>query len=209
MTTHPMVLHGSPYSGHVHRVVLLLRALGLEYEWRDTPGPARRTPEFLRLNPHGQVPVLEHAGQALADSNAILVYLALRYDGDGLWYPRDAAAAAAVQRWLSIAAGELMYGPAKARMVTLWNMEGDVAQARGIAARLLPLMERHLAGRLWLASADHPTIADLACYAYVAHAPDGRISLDGFGELRGWLRRIEALDFFVPIPPLPIPDGAP
>jgi len=51
---------------------------------------------------------------------------------------------------------------------------------------------------------EHPTLADLACYAYVAHAPEGGISLTPFPQVRAWLRRVEALPRFKPMPPLPI-----
>ncbi|MFX5530246.1 glutathione S-transferase family protein, partial [Acinetobacter baumannii] len=78
-------------------------------------GEHKREP-FLRLNPFGQIPVLDDNGTVIADSNAILVYLALRYDEAGRWLPRDAVKAAAVQRWLSVAAGEIAFGPARARL---------------------------------------------------------------------------------------------
>jgi len=65
-------------------------------------------------------------------------------------------------------------------------------------------MDEHLSGRRFLA-ADHATIADLACYSYVAHAPEGGIALDGYASVLSWLRRVEALPHFKPIPPLPIP----
>ncbi|WP_188588616.1 glutathione binding-like protein, partial [Achromobacter denitrificans] len=55
-----------------------------------------------------------------------------------------------------------------------------------------------LAGRDFLAGAA-PTIADVACYAYVAHAPEGNVSLDGYPAVRAWLARIESLPRFVPM----------
>ncbi len=208
MTEPAITLHGLPLSGHTHRVELLLRALDLPYRFVAAPPTVRATPGFRALNPFGKIPVLEDGPIVLPDSNAILVCLARRHDQKRTWLPDEPVAAALVQRWLSIAAGELMYGPATARMVTLWNMEGDVHRARAIAARLLPVMDAHLAGREWLA-ADHPTIADLACYSYVARAPEGRVPLDPFPSIQSWLGRVEALPFFKPIPHTPIPDGAP
>ena len=84
----------------------------------------RGSPEFYRLNPLRQIPVLQDGDLTLADSNAILVYLAKRYGAGSGWLPEDPLAAAQVQRWLSIAAGEVRYGPALARMVTQWNFPG-------------------------------------------------------------------------------------
>ena len=98
--------------------------------------------------------------------------------------------ASRVQRWLSIAAGEVKYGPGYARLYTLWHRPGDMAQAREIAFDLLRFMEAHLAsvGGGWLA-ADHETLADLACYSYVAHAPEGRIPLEPYPAVRAWIRK--------------------
>jgi glutathione S-transferase len=150
--------------------------------------------------------VLTDGGLVLADSNAILVYLAKRYDPARTWLPDDPVDAALVQRWLSIAAGEVMYGPATARAVALWNLPGDPVRSAAIAGRLLRFMEAHLAGRTLLA-ADHPTIADLACYSYVAHAPEGGIGLQPYPAVIRWLARIEALPGFVPLPRSPVATG--
>jgi glutathione S-transferase len=199
-----LTLYGTVLSGHVHRVALLLRMLKLPYRFIDAPRPVRQTPEFGALTPLRQAPVLRDGDLVLADSGAILVYLARRYDTGGTWLPRDPVGEARVQRFLSLAAGELAFGPATARAVTLWGLPGDAEAARAVAARLLGFLEQHLAGRRFLA-AETPTIADLACYAYVARAPEGRISLDPYPEVRAWLARVEALDGFVAIPHTEIP----
>jgi glutathione S-transferase len=206
VATSEIVLHGTELSGHTHRVELLLRMLGLPYRFAAAPAAIRGTPEFRQLNPLGQIPVLQDGDLTFADSNAILVYLAKRYGVGSQWLPEKPDAAAGVQRWLSIAAGEVMYGPATARMITQWNFPGSLAQAKQIAGVLLRFMEEHLKGRIFLA-ADHATIADLACYSYVAHAPEGGISLDEYVSVRAWLRRVEALPNFKRIPPLPLPPG--
>lgn len=204
MPTAGIILHGTELSGHTHRVELLLRMLGLSYRYETAPAAVRRTPAFRRLNPLGQIPVLQDGDLTLADSNAILVYLAKRYGPGTQWLPEEPVAAARVQRWLSIAAGEVMYGPAVARMITQWNFPSDLAQSKQIAGVLLRFMDEHLNSRSFLA-ADHATIADLACYSYVAHAPEGGISLDEYASVRAWLRRVEALPHFKPIPPSPQP----
>ena len=207
MSEPQILLHGTPLSGHTHRVELLLIMLGLPYRFVPAPAEVRRSAAFRQMNPLGQIPVLQDGDLVLADSNAIMVYLAKRYAPGSDWLPDDPVAAAQVQRWLSIAAGEVMYGPATARMVAQWNMPGDRVRATEIAGRLLDFMEAHLAGRTCLA-ADHATIADLACYSYVAHAPEGGIPLDHYPAVRAWLRRIEALPGFKAIPPSPIPEAA-
>jgi glutathione S-transferase len=199
MTSPAITLHGTKLSGHAHRVELLLRALELDYTYMEAPAEVRASAAFRALNPLGQIPVLQDGDLVLADSNAILVYLCKRYAAGSAWLPEDAAGAAAVQRWLSIAAGEIAFGPASARAHTLWGMPCDPARAQAVAARLLGFMETHLGRQAWLAGGA-PTVADLACYGYVAHAPEGGISLADFPQLRAWLARVEALPFFVAIP---------
>ena len=204
MSTPDIILHGTELSGHTHRVELLLRMLGLPYRYVAASAEVRSTPEFHQLNPLRQIPVLQDGDLTLADSNAILVYLAKRYAPGSRWLPEEPLAAAQVQRWLSIAAGEVRYGPAIARMVTQWNFPGDLARAKDIAAGLLRFMNDHLKTRHFLA-AEHVTIADLACYSYVAHAPEGGVPLGDYTSVLDWLRRVEALPQFKPIPPSPIP----
>jgi len=82
-----------------------------------------------------------------------------------------------------------MYGPATARMVTQWNLPGDLARAKQIAAVLRRFMDQHLRSRSFLA-ADHATIADRACYSYVRHAPEGGIAIDEYESVLSWLRRV-------------------
>jgi glutathione S-transferase len=201
-----IILHGTDLSGHAHRVEMLLRMLGLPYVYVAAPPAARSTAEFLKMNPLRQIPVLQDGDLTLADSNAILVYLAKRYAPGSQWLPDEPVAAARVQRWLSIAAGEVKYGPATARMVTQWNLPGDLDAAKRIAARLLQFMNEHLKDRQFLA-AEHATIADLACYSYVGHAPEGGIPIGEYESVLLWLRRVEALPGFKPMPSLALPSA--
>jgi glutathione S-transferase len=209
MTTTAIKLYGVSLSGHCHRVELMLRMLDLPFEYIQAGADVRATPDFLQLNPLGKIPVLVDGDLVIADSNAILVYLAKRYAANSGWLPEDAVEAAHVQRWLSIAAGELRHGPASARMTVLWNMKGevDLALANAISTRLLRMMDAHLANRQYLATAQ-PTIADLACYSYIAHAHEGRISLSPYPAITAWLQRIENLPQFVPMPASAIPEAA-
>ena len=202
--TSTILLHGTKLSGHVHRVELLLRMLDLPFEFIPAPADVRASDAFRKLNPLGQIPVLQDGELTLADSNAILVYLAKRYGAGSNWLPEDPIGAAAVQRWLSMAAGEVMYGPASARALAQWGMPCDAARAGVVAQRLLGFMEAHLSARAFLA-APHATIADLACYSYVKHAPEGGISLDGYPALHAWFARIEALPAFMAMPSSPLP----
>ncbi len=93
----------------------MLSLLGLRAELVnvDLPNGEHKQPPFLAKNSFGQVPVLEDGALTLSDSNAILVYLGERYDEAQRYWPRDPARRAQVQRWLSIAAGQLAAGPAR------------------------------------------------------------------------------------------------
>lgn len=195
-----MKIHHLTLSGHAHRAVLFASLLGLKPELAevDLAAGAHKQPEFLALNPFGQVPVLEDDGVVVADSNAILVYLAKK-TGRTDWLPEDPAGAAAVQRWLSVAAGELAYGPCAARLITVFGADFNAEEVIARAHVLLARLERHLNGRQWLA-ADHPTIADVALYSYLARAPEGNVDLSAYAQVRAFLARIEALPGFVAIP---------
>jgi glutathione S-transferase len=207
MTDTKITLYGTELSGHTHRVALLLRALGLPYRFEITDAATRVTQAYRALNPLGQIPVLQIDELVLCDSNAIMVYLVKRYAPGSGWMPDDAFTVASVQRWLSIAAGEVRYGPAAARMAMQWNMPEDPVAGAQIAQRLLGFMEQHLSSRTWLAS-EAITIADLACYSYVAHAPEGGIALDSYPSVRRWIAAVEAQPWFQGMPALPQPAAA-
>jgi glutathione S-transferase len=195
-----MRLYRNAVSGHCHRVELLLSILGVSYESIDVDlrAGAQKAPEFLAMNPFGQIPVLQDDELVLADSNAILVYIARKYDPSGRWLPSDPVGAARVQRWLSVAAGPLAYGPAASRRICLFKTPQDLAFAQSVAQGLLKVLDVVLASEPYLAGAE-PTLADIAIYAYTARAPEGRVELAPYGNVNGWLRRVEALPGFVPM----------
>jgi len=192
----PIRLYHHPLSGHVHRVELFLALLDLPYEIVpiDVFKRETREPAFLSINPFGQVPVIADGELTLADSNAILVYLAKRYDATRRWMPDDAVGAARVQRWFSIAAGPLAAGPASARVAMLVGGAPALPQVRD-SHRLFGLMDAQLASSPFLAGAA-PTLADVSLYSYTAHAPEGGVSLEPYPRVREWLSRIEALPRF-------------
>jgi len=204
-----MKLYSHPLSGHAHRACLFISLGGIDAEIVDIDlaGGEHKKPAFLALNPFGQIPVLDDNGLVLADSNAILVYLAKKHAPD--WLPEDAVGAAAVQRWLSVAAGEIAYGPAAARLVTVFGASFDTEEVIGRAHRILALIDAELAGKAWIA-ADRPTIADVALYSYIARAPEGNVDRFRYGNVSAWLKRTEALPGFRPFQKtaIGIPDAA-
>lgn len=198
--SNPIKLYNFPKSGHAHRIELMLSLLNLPTElvFVDLAKGAHKQPDFLALNPFGQVPVIDDNGTVIADSNAILVYLAKKYD-NGTWLPEEPAAAARVQCWLSVAAGPLAFGPAAARLVTVFGAAFNTDEVIARAHTLLKVIDAELAKTPFLAGST-PTIADIANYSYIAHAPEGNVSLEPYANVRGWLARIEALPRFVPMP---------
>jgi len=199
-----MQLYSTPLSGHGHRVEQFLRFLDLPFEYIEAQANFRASSDFLQLNPLGQIPVLVDGELVLTDSCAILVYLAKTYAPNSHWLPEQALEATQIQRWLAIAAGELKYGCAFARMIQLWNVNFDLAQAQQIAHRILTFMNDHLAQRKWLAT-EQVTIADIACYAYVALAPEGGVSLEHYSNIQRWITDFEALPKFKAMPSSVLP----
>lgn len=208
MTT-PIKLYRNPKSGHCHRVELMLSLLDLPYETidLDMANGAHKAPEFLKISPIGLVPAIDDGGYTLADSNAILIYLVRTYATGSDWLPGDAKQAAEVQRWLTVAADNIYSGPASARLVTLFGAPLDHGAAVRKAHDLFKVMETHLAGRDWLATGAI-TVADVAAYSYIAHAPEGGVDLAPYPNIRGWLARVEALPKFVAMVRSPVPELA-
>lgn len=193
-----MKLYVHPMSGHAHRATLFLSLIAAPVESIvvDLAAKAHKSPEFLKLNRFGQIPVLVDGDQVIADSNAILVYVAKKL-GRTDWLPETPAEAAAVQRWLSVAAGPIAYGPAAARLVTVFGAAFNAAEVIARAHSVLAVIEAELEDRSWI-TGTAPTIADVALYSYIALAPEGNVDLAPYARVRAWLQRIEALPGYVP-----------
>lgn len=187
------------YSGHCHRVEWFLTLLGLPFSKIEVNLRAgeQKSTAFLQMNPFGQVPVIKDGDLAIGDSNAILIYLAKRYAP--VWLPDDPIKAADLQRWLSVAAGLVAYGPAHARAIQLFARPDnlDVAQTR--TQLFFKQLEQHLQQNLFLLG-PAISLADIANYAYIAKAPEGGINLADYPNIRAWLSRLESSDSFVPMP---------
>jgi glutathione S-transferase len=197
-------LYRHPLSGHAHRAELALSLLGLPHELVDVDLAARahKTPEFLARHPFGQLPLLEDDGHFVWDSTAILVYLVSKHDPAGRWLPQDPAGRAAVQAWLSVASGPIAFGPAAARLVTVFGARFDADEVIARAHALFKVMEGELTRRPFLVG-ERATLADVAGYGYIVNAPEGNVDLSPYPALRAWLARIEALPGFVPFKTTP------
>ena len=196
-------IHSFPLSGHAHRVELFASLAGIAHEVInvDLAKGEQKGEAFLALNPAGQVPVIEDGDTVITDANAILVYLARKYAP--AYLPSDPVAEAEVQKFLTLAAGEIAFGPAAARLINVFNAPLDAEFCKTVAERVLGKLEAHLEGRDFLVGTT-PTIADVAIYSYVAHAPEGDISLAPYANVRRLLANIEGLKGFKPMPVTPV-----
>jgi len=102
------------------------------------------------------------------------------------------------QRFLSIVSEPVVQGPAIARLINVFGAKLDHAKAIETAHNILTTLDKHLQNRQWLAT-DHSTIADISNYPYIAHAPEGDVSLQNYPNIRAWLQRVEALPGFIPM----------
>ena len=190
-----MQLYDYELSGNCYKVRLLLHLLNIPYEKFSIdfyPGKQHKSDWFIsEVNPLGQIPVLVDDGVPLRDAQAILVYLASRYDTSGQWYPHDPRTRGQIQIWLSMA-DEITRTASAARLHdALGYSQFDIQACRNGARAAFRVMDDHLAQRqalgfTWLAG-NSITIADIACFPYTALAGEGGIPLDEFPALRQWL----------------------
>jgi glutathione S-transferase len=189
-------LYSMRRSGNCYKVRLALAQLDVPYELVeiDILKGETRTPEFLKMNPSGHVPLLEVSpGRYIAESNAILWYLA----GHTPLFPDDRADRAEMLQWMFFEQHSLEPNLGAAYFWLTLVKGGRDLQSHALedwmqeGYRALGVMEKHLANRQFFA-ADRYSIADIALYGYthVAHTCD--YDLAGFPAVRAWLDRIAA-----------------
>lgn len=193
-------LYGHELSGNSYKAQLFLELLNLDYEWIkvDLMKGEHKAPEYLALNPFGQVPLLVDGDTKLADAQAILVYLARQYGGEQ-WLPLEPLPLAQVIRWLSTTAGEVRQGPENARLYHLFGATSiNIERSHQKAEHILTQLDKHLSTHTWL-EFEHPTIADVAVFPYVALAPDGKIDLTPYPHVLAWIDRVKHLPGYLPM----------
>lgn len=196
-----ITFYGNPVSGNAHKVLNFLNILDIPFENRlvDVGAGEHKHVDFLALNPLGQIPVLTDGKLVLRDSSAILTYLAREYDSSKQWLPANAHQQALVQQWLSVSVNEIRHGPAMIRAIELFGMPDDNGPVIEKTDKLFnELFEPHLSGNEWLVGSA-PTIADIACYSYIARVTDGDYNLEPFVAMRNWLFRVESINGFSPM----------
>jgi glutathione S-transferase len=189
-------------SGNGYKVRLLLTQLGLPFARSelDILKGETRTPEFLQKNLNGRIPVLEIApGQLLAESNAIMFYLA---EGTA-FLPPDRWERAQVLQWLFFEQYNHEPNIATSRF---WLMHGELTeerraalpQKRTLGYAALDVMEKHLSGCTFFVG-ERYSIADIALYAYTHVAHEGGFDLGRYPPIRAWLERVRTQPRHIPI----------
>ena len=200
-------LYDYTLSGNCYKVRLLLHWLGLAHTRIPVdfhPGRAHRSADFIdQVNPQGQLPVLQDGDFRLRDAQAILVYLASRYDTHGHWYPDDAQTRGRITLWLATA-DALTRTVSAARLHLGFGYAADLPACQSGGRDVLRLLDDQLAdnqcaGHEWLAAA-HPTLADIACFPYAALAGEAGIDLVEFPALQRWIWRLRHLEGFQAMP---------
>lgn len=202
MTDGRIVLYGDSRSGNCYKLKLLCAEMGIGYDWRevDILAGATHTPEFLAMNPNGKIPLLELPdGRHLAESNAILCYLA---DGSEFFFG-SAWQRALVLQWLFFE--QYSHEPyiATSRFIIQYlgsppERQRDLEAKREGGFKALGIMEAHLAEQDFFVN-NRFSIADIALYAYTHVADEGGFELEEYVAIRAWIDRIEARPNFVPM----------
>lgn len=209
-----MKLYTGSESGNSWKLRIFLDQLGVPYEkvLVDLLTWQHKSKNFVAtLNPRGQVPVLEDDGYVIWDSGACLVYLARKFDRAD-WLPTKPGPMAEVLQWVFMAETEIQFGLQYARrgvMRDRWviGSKENLAQYQVFGRMALDAMEARLKAHDWLA-AERITIADIACYPYVHHAPEAGLPLDSYPGIEAWLTRCRAVPNWSPAPQPPTRDYA-
>ena len=196
-------LYDFELSGSCYKIRLFLSMLGQQHEAIniDFINKEHKTAKYTALNPFGEIPIMEDGDVRLRDAQAIMVYLAKKFDKTNAWYPDDAASMAKIQQWLSTGGGEVM-NAAGARLVKILNYPLDLEKLQAGAHRVFKILDDHLAGRQFL-ELGHPTIGDIACFPYTAMAGEGGIDLFQYKNVLAWIERMKKLPGFIPMPGIP------
>ncbi|WP_158970106.1 glutathione S-transferase family protein [Chachezhania sediminis] len=197
-----LLLYDFPLSGNCYKVRLLCAMTGIKLTLKNTRvlEGETRTEEFFRLNPMQQIPVLKDGDYVVQDSQAILVYIALKYAPD--WIDGTPEGMGTIMEWLSFAAKEVSNGPQMSRLHFLDPHENiDIERAQAVGRKVLALLDRLLTYRDWLCLG-RPTIADLAVFPYVGLSEQGQLPLADCPNVLAWLDRIRSLPGYISMPGL-------
>ena len=204
MTRDKFVVYGDSRSGNCYKIKLLCAQLGIAYEWREVDILAgdTRTAEFLAMNANGKIPLLALPdGRHLAESNAILAYLA---DGSEL-AGSDRFSRAAVLQWMFFEQYSHEPNIATSRFIIQYlgnppDRQAALEEKRLGGYKALEVMEQQLGNNTFIAGSEY-SIADIALYAYTHVAHEGGFDLNDYPATRAWLDRVRTIPGHVPMEP--------
>ncbi len=195
-----LTVYGMRASGNCYKVELLLQQLGIAFRWVEVNSAAgeTRTPEFLAMNANGRVPLLKlENGEFLAESNAILCYLA---EGS-TFFPGDRLERARALQWMFFEQYSHEPYVAVARFICGWlpedhprRQELPRLRERGYAA--LDVMEKHLLAQPFFVASGY-SVADIALFAYTHAAAAGGFDIERYPNILAWLQHVRATPGFV------------
>ena len=189
-----VTLYGDVRSGNCDKVIFTLNHLSIEYNWIgvDSVAGETRTPDFLRMNPQGQIPVVVLSeGRVLAQSNAIVRFFA----ENSPMLPSDPWLRAKVDEWMFWEANNHeMFVTGCISHMTYQGKSKDTRDEVKVrrANQALDVMEQHLSQRPWFVG-DTITAADIVLLAYSRRAEEGGLELDSRPALRAWIERSEIM----------------
>jgi glutathione S-transferase len=205
-------LYYDPCSGNCYKVRLLAGLLDIKLDLVSLDFWAKQHKEanFLKISPKGEIPALVDGDKIFTDSAAILVYLAGTYPDEGSsqtpssYWSADVVEQAQIVDWLAFAATYIQTSLSPARAAVAFKHfppNANEAHLKGWqekSDKALKILEEKLSKDLWLA-AGRPTVADVACFVYVALSHMGNVSLEPFPVVRAWIKRVQGLPGYVPL----------
>ncbi len=195
-------IYGDSRSGNCYKLQLLCAEMAIGYDWveKDILAGDTRTNEFLLKNPNGRIPLLELPdGRHLAESNAILCYLA---DGSE-FFGRDAWSRAQALQWMFFEQYSLEPYIATSRFIIQYlgnpdDKQADLAQKKAGGESALQVMEQQLQSHDYLVG-DRFSIADIALFAYTHVANEGGFELSRYPNIKAWIERTRQRPGFTPM----------
>ena len=205
-------LYDYALSGNCYKIRLFASILKLDYERIAVefyPGAEHKSREMLQISPAGTLPILKSGDMILSETPAMLFWMAKKFDRLGSWWPGgdDENLKAFILQWMGFS-GQLSDTIGKARLNALFqkpiDKENTIKRARLLLRQIeLRLTEQSFDDKKYLVN-HNPTIADIACFPYVALSPDVGANLglehDGYPAIRNWLHSIKSLEGFIPMP---------
>ena len=197
-----LTLYSNPLSSPGNKIRFLLNYLAIPYELKivNIAAGEQRQSNFLKINPYGKIPVIDDNGFRLAESNAILRYLADKHHSS--LYPKNLEERAIVEQWLDFAANHIAIATAKIMLNTyFYRLKGGTKDEHSVQEghlwldNYLPMLEQQLAKHSYIAG-NNFTIADFALLAALDVAEMANINLAPYSCLKAWRQNLMAESFY-------------